>query len=66
MTVEGEHTRIIYVATQDRSTLEVFRNYQNELKGDNVEILFSCAKNECGKKEGLALVRNFCIPRRHN
>lgn len=62
MTVEGEHTRIIYVAPQDRSTLEVFRNYQNELKGDNVEILFSCAKNECGKKEGLALVRNFLYP----
>ena len=45
MPVEGEHTRIIYVAPQERSTLEVFRNYQNELEGDNVEyILFSCAK----------------------
>ena len=62
MTVEGAHTRIIYVAPKERSTLEVFRNYQNELKGDNVEVLFSCAKNKCGKQEGLAMVRNFLYP----
>ncbi len=62
MTVEGSIPGIIYVAPKDRSTLEVFRNYQNELEMDNVEILFSCAKNECGKKEGLALVRNFLYP----
>ncbi len=59
MKVEGEHTRIIYVAPDKRSTLEVFRNYQNELKRDNVEILFSCEQSECGKKEGQVLVQKI-------
>lgn len=62
MRVEGEHTRIIYVAPEKRSTLEVFRNYQNELKGDNVEILFSCEQSECGKKEGQVMVQKILYP----
>ncbi len=60
--VEGEHTRIIYVAPENRSTLEVFRNYQNELKGDNVEILFSCEQSECGKKEGQVMIQKILYP----
>lgn len=60
--VEGKHTRIIYVAPKDRSTLEVFRNYQKELKDKNVEILFSCEKNECGKGEGLVMIRQILYP----
>ncbi len=50
------------MAPKDRSTLEVFRNYQSELKGDNVEILFSCEKNECGKKDGQVLVQKILYP----
>ncbi len=59
---EGEHTRIIYVAPKGRSTLEVFRNYQNELQKDNTEVLFSCEKSECGKKDGLVMVRKLLYP----
>jgi outer membrane protein OmpA-like peptidoglycan-associated protein len=62
ITVEGKHTRIIYVAPKDRSTLEVFRNYQQELKNRNFEVLFSCQKEECGKKEGLVMVRQLLYP----
>ncbi|HKI49458.1 MAG TPA: DUF4892 domain-containing protein, partial [Desulfobacteria bacterium] len=60
--VEGKHTRIIYVAPKDRSTLEVFRNYRQELKDKNFEILFSCQKGECGKKDGLVMIRQLLYP----
>ncbi|MGI6656516.1 MAG: DUF4892 domain-containing protein [Desulfobulbus sp.] len=60
--VEGKHTRIIYLAPENRSTLEVFRNYQNELAANNAEILFSCEKDTCGKKEGQVLIQKILYP----
>jgi len=47
-TVEGKFTRILYVAPEGRSTLEVFRNYESALKKAGFELLFNCALNECG------------------
>ena len=60
--VEGRHTRILYVAPKDRSTLEIFRNYEKELKDKGAEILFSCEKGGCGKKDGLVMVRQLLYP----
>lgn len=39
--VEGKVTRITYYAPRGRATLEVFRNYENELKASRAETLFS-------------------------
>jgi outer membrane protein OmpA-like peptidoglycan-associated protein len=46
--IEGKVTRILYVAPEGRSTLEVFRNYQTALKKAEFETLLTCALNECG------------------
>jgi OOP family OmpA-OmpF porin len=39
--IEGKITRITYYAPKGRATLEVFRNYENELKARNAETLFT-------------------------
>ena len=39
--VEGKVTRITYYAPKGRATLEVFRNYENELKAREAETLFT-------------------------
>jgi len=46
--LEGKVTKISYYLPEDRSTLEVFRNYDDALKAAGFEILFTCSKNECG------------------
>ncbi len=40
-TIEGRITRLTYFAPKGRSLLEVFRNYENELKAKNAEVLFT-------------------------
>lgn len=40
-TIEGKVTRITYFAPPGRSLLEVFRNYENELKAKEAETLFT-------------------------
>jgi len=47
--VEGEVTRLTYSIPKGRSTLEVMRNYENELKGAEYKVLFAGAKGEIGK-----------------
>ena len=46
--VEGRVTRISYVAPNGRSTLEVFRNYENELKLKGFQTLFTASKEDLG------------------
>ena len=41
-TVEGEVTRILYVAPKEASVAEVFRNYQKQLERKGFQSLFSC------------------------
>lgn len=41
--LEGKITRITYFAPKGRSTLEVFKNYENELKAKEAETLFTGA-----------------------
>jgi len=46
--LEGKVTRITYLNPAGRSTLEVFRNYKNELEKGGFNILFTCSDDECG------------------
>lgn len=46
--LEGRVTRLVYVAPAGRSTLEVLRNYQDEIAGKGGEILYTCKVDECG------------------
>ncbi len=46
---EGKVSRILYRAPNGRSSLEVFRNYETELKNNNFEVLFECKKEICGQ-----------------
>jgi OmpA-OmpF porin, OOP family len=47
-TVEGRLTRLTYQAPRDRAVLEVFRNYEAALRQAGYEIVFSCARADCG------------------
>ena len=49
--LEGKVTRISYYLPEDRSTLEVFRNYEGALKEAGFEILYTCGNKECGGRD---------------
>src|SRR5262245_10030977 len=46
--LEGRVTRITYLAPPGRSTLEVVRNYENELKSAGYTVLFAGAHEALG------------------
>jgi outer membrane protein OmpA-like peptidoglycan-associated protein len=46
--LEGKITRIVYLAPQGRTVLEVFRNYQGALRKGGFETLFTCGPQGCG------------------
>ncbi|SMF64741.1 protein of unknown function [Tistlia consotensis] len=46
--LEGAVTRITYRLPEKRSTLEIFRNYEQGLKKAGFEILFDCSDQACG------------------
>jgi OmpA-OmpF porin, OOP family len=50
--VEGQVTRILYVAPEGRSPLEVLRNYEQELTNNGFNVLYKCAGKECGTRDG--------------
>jgi len=52
--LEGKVTRIQYDAPEDRSTLEIYRNYESALKRAGFEILFMGEREELGKNFGEA------------
>jgi len=49
--LEGRITRASYQIGAERSTLEVLRNYETALVDDGFEILYECAKEECGGRD---------------
>lgn len=49
--LEGRVTIIRYAIDKERSTLEVFRNYELFLKKKGFETLYSCADKECGGRD---------------
>ena len=48
---EGQRTRLVYVAPEGRSTLEVLRNYEQELTKSGFTVAYRCAGADCGASE---------------
>lgn len=46
--IQGKVTRIVYQNPQGRSTLEIFKNYQQAFAAAGVATLFTCELNDCG------------------
>jgi outer membrane protein OmpA-like peptidoglycan-associated protein len=46
--LQGKVTRLNYYSPTGRSILEIFKNYEDALQGVGAEMLFQCAKEECG------------------
>lgn len=55
--LEGRHMRLLYLAPQTRSSLEVFRNYENELLAKGFTVLFKCSGEEQCESVGAELYR---------
>lgn len=53
--LEGKVTRIQYEAPEGRSTLEIFRSFENALTDSGFEILFSGSRDELGDRFGNAV-----------
>ena len=49
LNLEGKVTRIGYTIADGKSTLEVERNYLEALQKGGFQILFRCAKEQCGR-----------------
>jgi flagellar motor protein MotB len=47
--VEGRITRIVYTNPAGRSSLEIFRNYEEALAKGGFQVLFSCSGTACGE-----------------
>ena len=47
--LEGKITRILYRGPEERSTLEIMRNYQSAVEAAGFETLFSCSASDCGR-----------------
>jgi len=45
--VEGRHTRLLYLAPPQRSPLEIFRNYQQDLAEKGFATLYQCGDDDC-------------------
>jgi len=60
--LEGRHTRLLYLAPAQRSSLEVFRNYENELAAKGFTILFKCSGEEQCESVGAEIYRILYPP----
>jgi OOP family OmpA-OmpF porin len=47
-TLEGQHTRTAYLMPAGRTSLEVMRNYEEDMKRAGGTLLFRCKEAECG------------------
>lgn len=52
--LEGQITRILYRSPDERSSLEILRNYQSALEAAGFEILYTCG-SDCGKNFAVLL-----------
>ena len=48
LALEGKIEHLKYKNPEERSTLELFRNYETSLKQSGFQTIFSCSKEECG------------------
>jgi OmpA-OmpF porin, OOP family len=60
--VEGRYTRVLYVVPVKRSTLEVMRNYVEDLEAKGFKRLFACSGAECGPDGGNRLITHWLYP----
>ena len=60
--VEGRYTRVLYVVPVKRATLEVLRNYVEDLEAKGFKRLYSCSGAECGSDSGNRFVTHFMYP----
>ncbi len=58
--LEGRITRVTYETPAGRSTLEVFRNYESEMKKAGFDILYQCVNKECGGRGFNHTVVEYC------
>jgi outer membrane protein OmpA-like peptidoglycan-associated protein len=52
LALEGRYTRIAYNFPQERSSLEVMRNYEAALDKAGLKTVFACEKKDCGRNFG--------------
>lgn len=52
ITLEGAYTRLVYLLPENRTPLEVLRNYQDEIRNKGGKILFECETDACGGDPG--------------
>ena len=52
--LEGQITRILYRGPDERSSLEIIRNYQSALESAGFEVLYSCS-SDCGRNFSVLL-----------
>lgn len=60
--VEGKHTRLLYLAPPQRSSLEVFRNYEADLAAKGFTVLFKCSGEEECESFGTEIYRVLYPP----
>lgn len=60
--VEGELTRILYVAPEGRSSLEILRNYEQALTMAGFQTLFACTDQECDSAGNVHRFENLVYP----
>jgi OOP family OmpA-OmpF porin len=60
--VEGRHTRLLYLAPPQRSSLEVFRNYEDDLAAKGFTVLFKCSGAEECESFGTEIYRVLYPP----
>jgi outer membrane protein OmpA-like peptidoglycan-associated protein len=53
--LEGKLTRLVYIAPEKRTPLEVMRNYEQELAKGGFRTVYTCAGQTCGGGAGLNL-----------
>lgn len=46
--IKGKLTRFVYQNPAGRSTLEIFRNYEQALKAAGADVLYQCEMDQCG------------------
>lgn len=46
--VEGEYTRLVYIAPAERSPLEVMRNYLDLVEEGGGKVIYRCTDTDCG------------------
>jgi OmpA-OmpF porin, OOP family len=60
--VEGRYTRVLYVVPVKRATLEVMRNYVEDLEAKGFKRLFACGGADCGPSQGQQLITHWIYP----